>query len=123
MRLGVVGCALAVVAIVACKDNPNIDGSKVPASDTTCPAVCDRLVKLCGYAPPDCTDDEAGGYCDVNLADDTILSCMATATSCQAAWDCPNVTVPADDGGDESTDDGATDDGGDDGATDDGASE
>lgn len=118
-----VAAVLSVAAVVACKDNPNIDGSKVAASAATCPDVCNRLVALCGFAPSDCTDDDAGGYCDVNLADDTVLTCMATAASCQDAWDCPNATPPDDDAGDESsTDDDASP--GDDGATtDDGATE
>jgi hypothetical protein len=103
MRAFWVGATAALV-IAACRDNPNIDGSKVAASGATCPEVCNRLVALCGYAPPDCTDVD-GGYCETNF-DDTILACMSTASSCQAAWDCPTVVPVTEDAGD----DGATDD-------------
>ena len=78
--------AAFVLAIVACTNNPNIDGSKVAPTGATCTEVCPRLDKLCGHPPPDC-DDVDGGYCQTNF-DDTMLSCMSTATSCQAAWDC-----------------------------------
>lgn len=104
--------ALFALALVACRDNPNIDGSKVASSGATCTEVCGRLVKLCGYAPPDCDDDvDAAGYCQTNF-DDTMLGCMSTATSCQAAWNCepaPPVDDDAgDDGASEASDDGAT---------------
>ena len=103
MRAFWVGAA-AVLAIAACGETPNIDGSKVPASGATCPEVCNRLVGLCGHGPPDCTDVD-GGYCETNF-DDTILACMSTASSCAAAWDCPNLEPVVEDAGDE----GATDD-------------
>jgi len=103
-------CAAAALAIAACRDNPNIDGSKVAASGTSCPEVCNRLIALCGYAPPDCSDAVDGGYCENNF-DDTINACMSTASSCQAAWDCPNAEPVDLDAGDESTtDDSSTDD-------------
>ena len=114
MRRRLVALAAALVGIAACTDNPSIDGSKVAVSAATCPDVCKRLVALCGMAPSDCTDDDAGGYCDTQLTDD--LDCMSTAPSCQAAWDCTTV-VAADD--DASTDDASTDDA----STDDAASE
>ena len=110
MKWRAVGLALA---LLACRDNPNIDGSKVQASDTTCTAVCKRLEALCGYAPPDCDDTvvDGGGYCQASF-DDTMLACMATAPSCQKAWSCEPAPPADDDAGDDgATDDGATDDG------------
>jgi hypothetical protein len=106
--------AIVVLALGGCRDNPNIDGTKVPPSGATCPEVCTRLVSLCGYAPPSCADDDAG-YCVTNLSDDAVLSCMSTATSCQAAWDCPASVAPppsydaAADAVDETSADGASD--------------
>jgi hypothetical protein len=101
------------MALLACRDNPDIDGSKVPASAAACSGVCGRLEKLCGYAPPDCDDPTAdgGGYCQANF-DDTMLGCMSDAGSCQAAWECqPSPPVDVDAGGDEQpVDDGATGD-------------
>ncbi len=86
--------AVFAFALAACEGNPNIDGSKVPASGASCPEVCTRLVSLCGYAPPNCADVEAG-YCATNLSDTTVLGCMSTAPSCHAAWDCTGtVTTP-----------------------------
>ena len=117
-RLVALAAALAVIAIAACRDNPNIDGAKVAVSAATCPDVCHRLDALCGMAPSDCTDDDAGGYCDTQLTD--YLDCMSTASSCQAAWDC--TTVVADD--DASADEAAADEAGaDDAGTDDAAPE
>ena len=107
------GFALAACFVVlgACRDNPNIDGSKVQASGTTCTEVCGRLNALCGYAPPDCDDDvDAAGYCQTNF-DDTMLGCMATAASCQAAWECEPAPPVDYDAGDEAATDDATDDG------------
>jgi hypothetical protein len=110
MRWVALGFALT---LFACRDNPNIDGSKVAASGTTCTEVCGRLEKLCGYAPPDCDDTvvDGGGYCQANF-DDTMLGCMATAASCQAAWECqpapPQDNDAGDDGASDATDDGAT---------------
>ncbi len=91
----------ALVLIAACKDNPNIDGSQVaPIANPTCAQVCERLTKLCGYAPTsDCTDDEAGGYCDTSLGNS--LDCMGQAPSCQAAWECTNVAPPDTDASDD----------------------
>ena len=100
-----------VIALVACRDNPNIDGSKVAATAATCTDVCNRLVALCGYAPPDCDDTvvDGGGYCQANF-DNTMLGCMSDAGSCQSAWECQPAPPADDDGGgdDSSTDDGAT---------------
>jgi hypothetical protein len=113
MRWRVLGVALALLFLFgACRENPNIDGSKVAASGTTCTEVCGRLVKLCGYAPPDCDDAvvDGGGYCQANF-DDTMLTCMSTAASCQDAWNCspaPPIDYDASDATDE-TADGATD--------------
>lgn len=93
------GVAVVVcIAVAACTDNPNIDGSKVAKSASTCAGVCNRLVSLCGYAPEgdDCTDADGGGYCDTQM--DGYLDCFATAPSCQEAWNCFNtVTLPDDD--------------------------
>ena len=117
MRVSWVGAAALVIA--ACTDNPKIDGSKVATTGATCTEVCGRLESLCGQAPPDC-DDVDGGYCQT-LFDDTMLACMSTAASCQAAWDCQPAPPPDEDAGDESTptDDSSTDDS----STDDAASE
>jgi hypothetical protein len=101
MRWVAVGFALA---LVACRDNPNIDGSKVQASGTTCADVCTRLEALCGYAPPDCEVD--AGYCETNF-DDTMLTCMAAAPSCRDAWEC-QPAPPPEDAAAEASDDGAT---------------
>jgi hypothetical protein len=102
--------AIVVLALAACRDNPNIDGTKVAPSAATCPEVCTRLVSLCGYAPPNCADEE-GGYCTTNLSDDAVLTCMSTAASCQAAWDCPNaVTTPTDDASADASDETTPDD-------------
>lgn len=92
-----------LVLLAACKDNPNIDGTQVApignpdAGDIpTCAQICERLTKLCGYAPTsDCTDDEAGGYCDTSLVDS--LGCMGQAASCQEAWACTENVAPPDD--------------------------
>ena len=100
MRAFWVGAA-AALAIAACTSNPTIDGSKVAATGATCSEVCKRLDALCGHPPPDC-DDEDGGYCQTNM-DDTMLGCMATASSCQAAWDCPLGTPVDEDAGDDSS--------------------
>ena len=110
MRWAVLGFAMA---LLACRDNPNIDGSKVQASVATCAAVCARLEALCGYAPPDCDDTvvDGGGYCQANF-DDTMLGCMATASSCQSAWECQPAPPAGDDAGDDASDgadDAATD--------------
>ena len=107
MRLVGVLAAAAVFAIVACTDNPSVDGSKVAASASTCQGVCTRLIALCGYAPEgtvdeagtqtigDCTDADGGGYCDTQM--DGYLDCFASAPSCQDAWNCFNTVTPPDD--------------------------
>ena len=95
-------CSIVLVA-AACTDNPSIDGSKVSPSSSDCPAVCGRLVSLCGYAPQgdDCTDADGGGYCDTQIAPD-YLDCFASAPSCEDAWNCfDTVTPPDDDAGSE----------------------
>lgn len=108
MRALGIGIALATAfVLVACRDNPNIDGSKVATTPATCKAVCARLVDLCGYAPPDCDDDVDAGYCQSNI-DDTMLACMSTAPSCSDAWNCQPAAAVDDDAGDDATDDGAT---------------
>ena len=102
---------VVALGLVACRDNPNIDGSKVQASAPSCSAVCGRLVGLCGYSPPDCDDDVDGGYCQTYF-DDTMLECMSTAVSCQAAWECepaPPVDYDAEASTDDAGDDAATD--------------
>ena len=117
-RMRRVIAAVFVLALGACDDNPNIDGSKVAATGATCTEICGggdagRIQRLCGYAPPNCDNDD-GGYCQTNF-DDTILACMSTAASCQAAWDCTaTVTTPTDDAstdaGDETSDDASSPD-------------
>ncbi len=121
--LGVVSLSTLVIWAWACTDNPHIDGSKVPKIGDpdagvapTCAQACDRLASLCGYAPPSCTTDDAGGYCDVNFDSDHLL-CVGQAGSCQEAWDCQNAPPPGDAGDEGTTDDGATDDGSGDAAT------
>lgn len=124
-RASLLGVAsVALVNVIACHDNPTIDGKSVAATASTCTDVCNRLVALCGFAPDDCTDADGGGVCDTTLT--PYLDCFASAASCQAAWDCPNATTPDDDAStdDASTDDASTDDGsGDDGSTDDASGE
>jgi hypothetical protein len=121
---------LLALVMVACHANPDIKGSNVatvgsPTDTPTCAQICNRLAALCGYAPVDCTDADAGGYCDTQITDPTELLCVGYGTlndagtydmtkSCQAAWDCI-AAGPSNSGGDDS---GSTDDSGDD--TDDG---
>jgi len=110
MRWVALGVVLATGLVSgACRDNPNIDGSKVQASGATCSEVCKRIVALCSYAPPDCDDDVDGGYCQTNF-DDTMLTCMSTAASCQAAWECEPAPPVDEDAGEEAGDDSATGD-------------
>jgi hypothetical protein len=99
-RLVALGAALAVFALAACKDDPNIDGSQVAPVSSDCPSVCQRLVALCGYEPlgDECTDDAGAGYCDTQI-DPDYLDCFATAPSCEDAWNCFTTVVPADDAG------------------------
>jgi hypothetical protein len=119
----------AVMVMMACHANPDVNGSSVPlvGSPTdvpTCADVCNRLEALCGYAPVDCTDWDGGGYCDLNITDPNELVCIGYGAllsdggylltkSCQAAWDCvANEPAPddtdasADDSGDDSGDQG-----------------
>ena len=95
---------LATLLLVACTDNPTIDGSKVASSASTCAGVCKRLVDLCGYAPEGdgCTEPDGGGYCDTQMQG--YLECFATAPSCQDAWNCFNTVTLPDAGGDASSD-------------------
>ncbi len=108
MKWSVFGFALT---LIACRDNPNIDGSKVQASAATCTDVCTRIVALCGYAPADCDDAvvDGGGYCQANF-DDTMLTCMSTAPSCEDAWNCEPAPPVDDDAGEASSDDDSGDD-------------
>jgi hypothetical protein len=98
-----------VLVLVACRDNPNIDGTKVQASAATCTGVCNRITALCGYAPADCDDDavDGGGYCQANF-DDTMLTCMSTAASCEDAWNCQPAPPADDDAGDDASGDDAS---------------
>jgi hypothetical protein len=103
------GGFLAVVP-PACVPNPNIDGSKVlpigtDADVPACPAVCQRLAALCGYAPVDCETQ-----CDADYGPDQRL-CVGQATNCRAALqDC----APAEE--EDAGEDGeSNEDGGDDG--------
>jgi hypothetical protein len=124
---------LLAMVMMACHSNPDIKGSTVatvgsPTDIPTCAQICNRLAALCGYAPVDCTDADAGGYCDTQITDPTELVCIGYGSlkdpdagtytltqSCQAAWACiaAGPTSSGDDSGstDDSGDD--TDDGGD----------
>jgi hypothetical protein len=107
-------------AVIACLDNPTIDGSKVPPDtdpNPTCAEICTRLGMLCGYEPSGeagCTTPDASGYCDTTFTSDQ-LACIATVTSCRQAWDsvgttgCLYVPPSADDGGDDGGSDAAND--------------
>jgi hypothetical protein len=129
----------AAVVMLACHANPDIKGTNVPTVGSptvtpTCAQVCNRLEALCGYAPTDCTDADAGGYCDLNITDPNELLCIGYGSlndagtydmtqSCQSAWDCVanaptnpygggggDSSTPPDDSGDDSGDvtDGAS---------------
>jgi hypothetical protein len=107
---------VAMALLWACHANPSIDGTKVPkigseAAPPSCPALCDRLAKLCGYAPFDCVN----GCADY---DEDHRACIGQAANCQAALtDCTNAEEP--DAGDEAGDEaGSDDDGGDDAGSD-----
>ena len=101
-------------ALLACTDNPSIDGARVGTVSPggTCAQICARITALCGFAPADCTDDDGGGYCDLNFTQDQI-DCIGTAKSCQEAWDnvtptgclyvAPTGDASADDAGDASS--------------------
>ena len=115
MRWAFVGFAIALGPVSwACRDNPNIDGTKVPklSAGAGCDQICGRIVQLCGYAPPMC-DDAGVGYCDDQFSQDQ-LDCAGSADSCQQVWDTDNPTgcqyVAPDDASTDSSDDGATDD-------------
>jgi hypothetical protein len=131
LSVGLVSLGAATV-VIACHANPSIKGTSVPpvgspTSIPTCAQVCNRFEALCGYAPADCTDADAGGYCDLNITDPNELLCIGYGSlndagtydmtqSCETAWDCvanePAPDTTGDDGGDDSGDQG-TDDGGD----------
>jgi len=102
-----------VLLLGACRDSPNIDGTKVPklAAGAGCAQICGRIVQLCGYAPPNC-DDAGAGYCDTNFSQDQ-LDCMGSATSCEQVWDNGTTTgclyVPPSDAAADSSSDVASD--------------
>jgi hypothetical protein len=75
---------LVAAASTSCRDNPSIDGSKVPTigaqgAPPSCAEACDRLVALCGYAPVGCVET-----CEADHEDDDRL-CVGQASSCQQA--------------------------------------
>lgn len=86
-----------VATFVACRENPDIDGSLVPkigseSAPPSCSAVCARLEALCGYAPVECqrTCEEEG--------DEGVRLCRGQAASCREALDCVPESA---DGGEE----------------------
>jgi hypothetical protein len=75
---------LVASASTSCRDNPSIDGSKVPTigapgAPPSCGEACDRLVALCGYAPLGCVET-----CEADHEADDRL-CVGQASSCQQA--------------------------------------
>ena len=89
-----------LLGAAACMSNPSIDGSTVPkigsvSSPPSCTDLCARLRKLCGYAPIDCTNDDAGGYCDTQF-DSSHRVCAGQAGSCKDALDCVNEETDGD---------------------------
>lgn len=101
------GLALALTAF-ACSKNPSLDGSTVPTigspdAPPSCADACNRLERLCGYAPVGCTDTCSS---DAEPYDSPHLLCIGQAKSCREALnDCANA-----DGG--ATDEDAGEDGG-----------
>ena len=106
------------IALFACRDNPNIDGTKVPklAAGAGCDQICSRIVELCGYAPPNC-DDAGAGYCDATFSQDQ-LDCVGSATSCAQVWDNETPTGCSYVAPSDASTDAATDASDDDAATD-----
>lgn len=111
--------AAGLLAVIppACVPNPDIDGSKVPpigsdANLPACPALCQRLAALCGYAPVECE-----ARCDADYGPDQRL-CVGQATNCRAALQDCAPAVEADGGEDGGGDGEAEEDGGDGGETD-----
>ena len=110
---------VVVLGLVACRDNPNIDGKSVTklAPGAACDQICGRIVQLCGYAPPDC-DDGGVGYCDDTFSQEQ-LDCVGSADSCQQVWDdstptgclyvAPTEDASTDDAADASSDDASGD--------------
>lgn len=110
----VAGALAAALALWACRANPSIDGAKIPpigseAAPPKCPDLCERLAKLCGYAPVGCVDSCAN-------YDEDHRACVGQAASCQSALqDCTNAETPeaGDDDGGGADEGGAADDAGD----------
>jgi hypothetical protein len=110
---GLAGLALGASGasgLSACRANPSIDGSKVAkigsaAAPPSCPDVCDRLVRLCGYAPVGCVESCAD-------FDDGHKVCLGQAASCQdALQSCEDADEDEDAGEDAANDDDASFDG------------
>lgn len=120
-RLALVRWWWSLAVVLGCLPNPSINDSQVAPDQNPTPAcadICDRIEKLCGYAPEGndggCTNDTTTGYCDLNFTQ-AQLQCMAEAGTCQEVWDpqtgCespPYFTTPDAGMDDGSTDDGAT---------------
>lgn len=90
------GACLA--ALFACADNPSIDGARVPTlASPTCAQACERLSRLCGYAPVGCQED-----CEASF-DDARRACVGQAPSCQAALEscAPEEADAGEDAGEE----------------------
>lgn len=108
MNLRFLAASVLVLAAVllACRANPSIDGASVPAvgsasAPPTCEQVCDRLARLCGYAPVSCLESCAAE------ADEGARLCRGQAASCrEALTDC---APAASDGGTEESDGGTED--------------
>ena len=92
--LGAAGPLLGL-AVFACVPNPSIDGSRVrpiglPDAPASCDLLCERLGKLCGFPPLDCT-----ATCDAEY-DLVHKSCLGVAASCQEALEvCANEELDA----------------------------
>lgn len=94
MNLRLALLAAAAVVAAACTSNPSIDGATVPkigsaSAPPDCKDLCPRIVKLCGFAPVDCTLPDGGGYCE-QYYDDTHRTCAGQASTCQEVHACSN---------------------------------
>jgi hypothetical protein len=112
--------SLVLFLLIGCSRFETIDGSSVPkigadGAPPTCEQACARLAALCGYAPNECTNADAAGYCEANFDGDH-LACVGSAASCAEASSCANAPPPdardagsADDAADAESVDGAAD--------------